>query len=41
MHTRARLWIDHTTISPNWDGDSLDVDYVLSLLLPKRITAAA
>src|SRR5690606_38165048 len=30
MHTRARLHIDHTTITPNWDGDNLDVDYVLS-----------
>ncbi|HLS77140.1 MAG TPA: DUF222 domain-containing protein [Nocardia sp.] len=42
MHTRARLHIDHTTISPNWDDDPLDVDYVLSLpLQPKRITPAA
>ena len=42
MHARARLCIDHTTISSKWEGDSLDVDYVLSLLLlPKRITPAA
>jgi len=42
MHTRAGLHINHTTIKTKWQGDSLDIDYVLGLLLlPKRIPAAA
>jgi len=42
MHTRAGLHINHKTISSKWQGDNLDIDYVLGLLLlPKRIPAAA
>jgi len=42
MNTRAGLHINHTTIRTKWDGDSLDIDYILGLLLlPKRIPAAA
>jgi hypothetical protein len=41
MHTRARLRIDHTTLTPDWDGERLDPDPILDALLPRRITAAA
>jgi hypothetical protein len=41
MHTRARLRIDHTTLTPDWDGDRLDPEPILDALLPRRIKAAA
>jgi hypothetical protein len=41
MHTRARLRIDHTTLTPDWDGERLDPDPILDALLPRRIRAAA
>jgi hypothetical protein len=41
MHTRARLQIDHTTLTPHWEGDRLDPDPILDALLPRRIRAAA
>jgi hypothetical protein len=41
MHTRARLRIDHTTLTPDWDGDHLDPEPILDALLPRRIKAAA
>ncbi|WP_345607366.1 HNH endonuclease signature motif containing protein, partial [Pseudonocardia adelaidensis] len=41
MHTRARLRIDHTTLTPDWDGDRLDPQPILDVLLPRRITTAA
>ncbi|MHA6622573.1 HNH endonuclease signature motif containing protein [Pseudonocardia sp. DLS-67] len=41
MHTWARLRIDRNTLTPNWDGDRLDLDPILDVLLPKRIRTAA
>jgi hypothetical protein len=41
MHTRARLQIDHTTLTPDWYGDRLDPDPILDALLPRRIRTAA
>jgi hypothetical protein len=41
MHTRARLRIDRTTLTPDWDGDRLDPEPILDALLPKRIQTAA
>jgi uncharacterized protein DUF222/HNH endonuclease len=41
MHTRARLRIDHTTLTPDWDGDRLDPEPILDALLPRRIKTAA
>jgi hypothetical protein len=41
MHTRARLRIDHTTLTPDWDGERLDPDPILDALLPRRIQTAA
>ncbi|WP_147258639.1 HNH endonuclease signature motif containing protein [Pseudonocardia hierapolitana] len=41
MHTRARLQIDHTTLTPDWEGDRLDPDPFLDALLPRRIRTAA
>jgi hypothetical protein len=41
MHTRARLRIDRTTLTPDWDGDRLDPEPILDALLPKRIRVAA
>ncbi|MHA6622523.1 HNH endonuclease signature motif containing protein, partial [Pseudonocardia sp. DLS-67] len=41
MHTRARQRIGHTTLTPNWDGDRLDPEPILDVLLPKRTSAAA
>jgi hypothetical protein len=41
MHTRGRLRIDHTTLTPDWDGDRLDPEPILDVLLPKRIRASA
>jgi hypothetical protein len=41
MHTRARLQIDHTTLTPHWEGDRLDPDPILDALLPRRIRTAA
>jgi hypothetical protein len=41
MHTRARLRIDHNTLTPDWYGDRLDPDPILDALLPRRITTAA
>jgi hypothetical protein len=41
VHTRARLQIDHTTLTPHWEGDRLDPDPILDALLPRRIRTAA
>jgi hypothetical protein len=41
MHTRARLRIDHTTLTPDWYGDRLDPDPILDALLPRRTRTAA
>jgi hypothetical protein len=41
MHTRARLQIDHNTLTPHWEGDRLDPDPILDALFPRRIRAAA
>ena len=41
MHTRARLRIDRTTLTPNWDGERLDPEPILDALLPRRVKAAA
>ncbi|WP_147258315.1 HNH endonuclease signature motif containing protein [Pseudonocardia hierapolitana] len=41
MHTRARLQIDHTTLTPDWYGDRLDPEPILDALLPRRIRTAA
>jgi hypothetical protein len=41
MHTRARLQIDHATLTPHWEGDRLDPDPILDALLPRRIRTAA
>jgi hypothetical protein len=41
MHTRARLRIDRTTLTPDWDGDRLDPEPILDALLPRRVRAAA
>jgi hypothetical protein len=41
MHTRARLRIDRTTLTPDWYGDRLDPDPILDALLPRRIGTAA
>jgi hypothetical protein len=41
MHTRARLRIDGTTLTPHWDGDRLDPEPILDALLPRRINTAA
>ncbi|TWF74429.1 hypothetical protein FHX44_11309 [Pseudonocardia hierapolitana] len=41
MHTRARLQIDHTTLTPDWYGDRLDPEPILEALLPRWIRTAA
>jgi hypothetical protein len=41
MHTRARLRIDHTTLTPDWDGERLDPDPILDALFPRRVQTAA
>jgi hypothetical protein len=41
MHTRARLRIDRTTLTPNWFGERLDLEPILDALLPRRIRTAA
>jgi hypothetical protein len=41
MRTRARLRIDRTTLTPNWDGERLDPEPILDALLPRQIKAAA
>jgi hypothetical protein len=41
MHTRARLRIDRTTLTPDWYGERLDQELILNALLPRRITTAA
>jgi hypothetical protein len=41
MHTRARLRIDRTTLTPDWDGERLDADPILDALLPRRVKTAA
>ncbi|MHA6622631.1 HNH endonuclease signature motif containing protein [Pseudonocardia sp. DLS-67] len=41
IHTRARLRIDRNTLTPNWDGDRLDLEPILDVLLPRRIRTAA
>jgi hypothetical protein len=41
MHTRARLRIDRTTLTPNWYGERLDPEPILDALLPRRINTAA
>jgi hypothetical protein len=41
MHTRARLRVDRTTLTPDWDGDPLDLEPILDALLPRRVKTAA
>jgi hypothetical protein len=41
MHTRARLRITRTTLTPNWYGERLDPQPILDALLPKQIRTAA
>jgi hypothetical protein len=41
MHTRARLRIDRTTLTPDWYGERLDPEPILAALLPRRVTTAA
>jgi hypothetical protein len=41
MHTRARLRIDRTTLTPDWYGERLDPAPILDALLPRRINTAA
>ncbi|TQM37578.1 HNH endonuclease signature motif containing protein [Pseudonocardia cypriaca] len=41
MHTRARLRITRTTLTPDWYGERLDPQPILDALLPRRITTAA
>jgi hypothetical protein len=41
MHTRARLRIDRTTLTPDWYGERLDPDPILDALLPRRVKTAA
>jgi hypothetical protein len=41
MHTRARLRIDRTTLTPNWYGERLNPEPILDALLPRRINTAA
>jgi hypothetical protein len=41
MHARARLRIDRTTLTPDWDGERLDPEPILDALLPRRIHTAA
>jgi Domain of unknown function (DUF222)/HNH endonuclease len=41
MNTRARLRIDRTTLTPDWDGDRLDPEPILDALLPRRTKTAA
>jgi hypothetical protein len=41
MHTRARLRIDRTTLTPDWYGERLDPEPILDALLPRRINTAA
>jgi hypothetical protein len=41
MHIRARLRIDRTTLTPDWDGERLDPEPILDALLPRRINTAA
>jgi hypothetical protein len=41
MHTRARLRIDRSTLTPDWDGERLDPNPILDALLPRRIRTAA
>ncbi|WP_170225722.1 HNH endonuclease signature motif containing protein [Pseudonocardia cypriaca] len=41
MHTRARLRITRTTLTPDWYGERLDPQPILDALLPHRIKSAA
>ncbi|TQM44743.1 HNH endonuclease signature motif containing protein [Pseudonocardia cypriaca] len=41
MHTRARLRITRTTLTPDWYGERLDPQPILDALLPRRIRTAA
>jgi hypothetical protein len=41
MHTRARLRIDRTTLTPDWYGERLDPEPILDALLPRRVKTAA
>ena len=41
IHTRARLRIDRSTLTPDWYGDRLDPEPILDALLPRRTGAAA
>jgi hypothetical protein len=41
MHTRTRLRIDRTTLTPDWYGERLDPEPILDALLPRRVTMAA
>jgi Domain of unknown function (DUF222) len=41
MNARARLRIDRTTLTPDWDGERLDPEPILDALLPRRVKTAA
>ena len=41
MHTRARLRITRTTLTPDWYGERLDPEPILNALLPQRVKTAA
>jgi hypothetical protein len=41
MHTRARLRIERSTLTPNWYGERLDPEPILDALLPRRVPTAA
>jgi len=41
MHTRARLRIERTTLTPAWSGERLDPEPILDALLPRRIPTVA
>jgi hypothetical protein len=41
INTRARLRIDRSTLTPDWDGDRLDPEPILDALLPRWIKTAA
>jgi hypothetical protein len=41
MHTRSRLQITRTTLTPDWYGERRDPEPILDALLPRRIKTAA
>ncbi|TQM46197.1 HNH endonuclease signature motif containing protein [Pseudonocardia cypriaca] len=41
MHTRDRLRITRTTLTPDWYGERLDPQPILDALLPRRVRTAA